>query len=105
MVRWNGIKWDQLETSETKEDGTFSYYESRTNGFSSFAIAGTETQESISDNEGISETGAIINSTKPAATIKSEEKTSFFLTNWYIIISVFFVIGLIIEMYLWMKKK
>jgi hypothetical protein len=105
MVRWGGSKWDPLETSEKNNDGKFTYYESKTNAFSSFAIIGIENKESTSQNAGISQNADILESTKPAAEMQTEEKTSFYFTNWFLIISVFFAIGLIIEMYLRMKKK
>jgi hypothetical protein len=43
--------------------------------------------------------------TEPSAVIQPEEKISEYLTNWFLLIGVFFAIGIIIEMYLWMKKK
>lgn len=38
IVRWNGNEWTKLETSETKNDSTYTFYEAKTEGFSSFAI-------------------------------------------------------------------
>jgi PGF-pre-PGF domain-containing protein len=38
MVRWNGNEWAKLETSELKKDDTHTFYEAKTEGFSSFAI-------------------------------------------------------------------
>jgi hypothetical protein len=99
MVRWDGGKWDPVETSEKTKDRTYIYFEAKSNSFSSFAITGIENNESITENT------VIMESTKPAATIEPEEKKSDFLTNWLLIIGVFFAIGLIIEMYLRMKKK
>jgi hypothetical protein len=96
MVRWNVSKWDPVETSEKTKDSTYIYFEAKSNSFSSFAITGIENKESIIENANI---------TKPIATIQPEEKISDFLTNWFLIIGVFFAIGLIIEMYLRMKKK
>lgn len=40
MTKWNGSKWNTLETRETNRDGTFTYYEANIYGFSSFAITG-----------------------------------------------------------------
>ncbi len=110
MVRWGGSKWDPLETSEKNNDGKFTYYESKTNAFSSFAITG-EKKGSVSENAGTSENAGlfenagIIESTKPAAAIQTEEKTSDFMTKWLLIIGGFFAIGLIIEVYIRMTKK
>jgi PGF-pre-PGF domain-containing protein len=98
MVRWDGSKWDQLETSEKTKDSTYIYFEAKTDSFSSFAITGI-------DKEYITENAVIIEPTEPAAAIQPDEKKYDFLTNWFLIIGVFFAIGLIIEMYLRMKKK
>jgi PGF-pre-PGF domain-containing protein len=38
MVRWNGKEWAKLDTSELKKDDTYTFYEAKTEGFSSFAI-------------------------------------------------------------------
>ena len=105
MIRWNGSTWDPLETLEINDDGKFTTYESKTIAFSSFAIAGIDTKESISENAGLSENTGILESTKPAAVIQTEEKTSDFMKKWFLIIGVFFAIGLIIEIYIKMKKK
>ncbi len=99
MVRWDGSKWDQLETSEKTKDSTYIYFEAKTNSFSSFAITGIEKKEYITEN------AVIIEPTKPAAKIQTEEKKSDYLMNWFILIGVFFAIGLIIEMYVRMKTK
>jgi PGF-pre-PGF domain-containing protein len=99
MVRWDGSKWDQLETSEKSKNSTYIYFEAKTDLFSSFAITGIEKKEYITENAIITEP------TKPTAAIQTEEKKSDFLTKWFIIIGVFFAIGLIIDMYLRMKKK
>jgi PGF-pre-PGF domain-containing protein len=38
MERWDGSKWAQIYTSETNSDATYTYYEAKTDSFSSFAI-------------------------------------------------------------------
>ncbi len=40
MLKWDGSKWVQLETAETKKDDTYTYLETKTDTFSVFAIAG-----------------------------------------------------------------
>ncbi|MFU8768038.1 MAG: PGF-pre-PGF domain-containing protein, partial [Candidatus Methanoperedens sp.] len=40
MVRWDGNGWITLETTEKSRDSTYTYYEAKTDSFSSFAIAG-----------------------------------------------------------------
>ncbi|MDO8724852.1 MAG: PGF-pre-PGF domain-containing protein, partial [Candidatus Methanoperedens sp.] len=102
MVRWDGSKWDQVETSEITKDSTYIYFEAKTNSFSSIAITGMENKEYVTETAYMREP---LESAKPAAAIQPEEKKSDFLTNWFIIIGVFFAIGLVIEMYLRAKKK
>jgi len=38
LLRWDGSKWNSLETVPTSRDETFVYYESKTRAFSPFAI-------------------------------------------------------------------
>ncbi len=38
MVKWDGGKWNALETMERQKDNTYTYFEAKTDGFSSFAI-------------------------------------------------------------------
>jgi len=40
MVKWDGNGWITLETTEKSRDSTYTYYEAKTDSFSSFAIAG-----------------------------------------------------------------
>lgn len=40
MMKWDGSKWNQLETTEKNKDNAFTYFETKTTGFSSFAITG-----------------------------------------------------------------
>jgi hypothetical protein len=104
MVRWDGSKWDPVETSEETKDITYTYFKAKTYSFSSFAITGMEPKESRTVTENTS-TLYPIEYTEPSAVIQPEEKRSEYLTNWFLLIGVFFAIGIIIEMYLWMKKK
>jgi PGF-pre-PGF domain-containing protein len=38
MVKWNGSAWMKLETSESAKDDTYTYFDAKTQTFSSFAI-------------------------------------------------------------------
>jgi len=38
MAKWDGGKWNVLETMEKNKDNTYTYFEAKTDGFSSFAI-------------------------------------------------------------------
>jgi iron complex transport system substrate-binding protein len=42
MVKWDGSKWVQLETTENTKDSAFTYYEVNIETFSSFAITGSK---------------------------------------------------------------
>jgi len=42
LMRWDGSKWNQLETAEKNKDASFTFYEAKTTGFSSFAITGVK---------------------------------------------------------------
>ncbi len=42
MVKWDGSKWVELETTEKTRDSTFTYYEVNIETFSSFAITGSK---------------------------------------------------------------
>jgi PGF-pre-PGF domain-containing protein len=42
MVKWDGSKWVQIETAEKTKDSTYTYYEAKTDSFSSFAITGAK---------------------------------------------------------------
>lgn len=42
MVRWDGSKWNALETAEKTKDNKYTYLEAKTNAFSPFAIIGFE---------------------------------------------------------------
>lgn len=39
MLRWDGSKWNTLETQVINKDGNFTYYQAKTNAFSPFAIS------------------------------------------------------------------
>ena len=40
LMRWDGSKWNPLETGEKGKDNTYTIFEAKTTGFSSFAITG-----------------------------------------------------------------
>ncbi len=40
LVKWDGSKWIDRETTEKSKDGSFTYFEAKTDSFSSFAITG-----------------------------------------------------------------
>lgn len=40
LVKWDGSKWVQIETTEKSKDSTYTYYEAKSDTFSEFAITG-----------------------------------------------------------------
>ncbi len=40
MVKWEGSKWVQINTSEINKNASYTYYEAKTDSFSAFAITG-----------------------------------------------------------------
>lgn len=63
MVKWDGEKWIELETTQKTTDSIYTYYESKTDTFSSFAIIGLK---DAAVPEIKSTTVSIINTTTPA---------------------------------------
>ena len=111
LVRWDGNKWRTLDTTEKTKDGSHTFFEANTDGFSAFAITGLEKKAPIPEKALIlnaTDTNSTIQpTTQPIMqpTIPSEGKIFGFLINWVLIIGVFFVIGVIIEIYIKMKNK
>lgn len=106
MVRWNGSYWNQLETSQTVEDSTYTYYEAKTYAFSPFAIKGISkaAMPSVTTQSGIAPTATATpadTGTPPGAGATPSEGTS--LMNWSILIVVFAVVGIIIAFHLMRK--
>ncbi len=46
MIRWDGSKWNVLETAEKTKDNKYTYFEAKTKAFSPFAITGLEEEGS-----------------------------------------------------------
>ncbi len=44
MIKWDGSKWIELETTKDDKDSSYTYYEARTNAFSTFAIAALKSE-------------------------------------------------------------
>lgn len=70
MMKWDGNTWLKLETSGNANDGTYTYYEAKTQTFSSFAIIGLkeEKSESVYNTVVVTETPANPTST-PTTTV------------------------------------
>ncbi|MCX9011814.1 MAG: PGF-pre-PGF domain-containing protein [Candidatus Methanoperedens sp.] len=68
MYRWDGSKWDQLETRVLAKDSTYTYYETKTYAFSSLAISGLKAQVTASPTPGGGTPGGTPISGTPEAT-------------------------------------
>ncbi len=101
LVRWNGTEWIKLETSKKAADSTFTYYQALTNSFSPFAITALKETPNLMEKTGDQEKPPVPmhNSEQP------EKVSSDFLSNWFLIIGVLLVIGIIIEIFIRMKKR
>ncbi|KCZ70629.1 hypothetical protein ANME2D_02650 [Candidatus Methanoperedens nitroreducens] len=60
LFRWDGSRWIQLETTEKSKDANHTYYEARTETFSSFAISGVKEDAATTATPGTTVTGAPI---------------------------------------------
>ncbi|MCX9083555.1 MAG: PGF-pre-PGF domain-containing protein [Candidatus Methanoperedens sp.] len=60
MERWDGSKWTPLETIEKSRDETYTFYESKTDTFSSFAITGSKPEAMPTVTSVITVTGTVI---------------------------------------------
>ncbi len=65
LMKWDGSKWNILETTEKTKDGTFTLFEAKTTGFSSFAITGLKATATTTATPAIGVTGT---PTKPGET-------------------------------------
>ncbi|VVB85419.1 Uncharacterised protein [uncultured archaeon] len=100
MVRWDGSKWNLLETPEKTKDDKYTYFEAKTNAFSPFAITGVEEAASSTIPQVIAQpgvTGAVIPNSTITGEAPSEGAPS---VNFAIIIAVFAMIGIVIAVHL-----
>ena len=67
MLRWDNTttKWNELPTTVTSRDDNYTYFESMTEGFSSFAISGI--RANVANDVG--DTGSISNNTQASNSI------------------------------------
>lgn len=62
LLKWQNNNWTSLETGEVNKDGTYTYFESRSSGLSSFAISAVKA-------------GAVPSETPPSPVATTPEKT------------------------------
>jgi PGF-pre-PGF domain-containing protein len=99
LLRWDGTEWATLETTRKIEDDVYTYFESNTNYFSPFAIAGLK-EEAQTVTPG--QTATMLPATPAATTVQSAE--SEFAINWGIII-VIIVIGMVVVFFVIKKPR
>ncbi|VVB84823.1 Uncharacterised protein [uncultured archaeon] len=49
MVKWDGSKWNPIETTELSKDASYTYFEAKTDSFSIWAIAGLKNEVSAAE--------------------------------------------------------
>ncbi|MBU4138994.1 MAG: PGF-pre-PGF domain-containing protein, partial [Euryarchaeota archaeon] len=97
MVRWDGSKWDQIETTVLRSDSTYTYYEAKTFAFSSFAITGLKDASTASLTPGGTQAGTPISGTPGAtpghvATPGTAPPTTLFIVGVLILIGIIAVV-------------
>ncbi|MFA4936216.1 MAG: PGF-pre-PGF domain-containing protein, partial [Candidatus Methanoperedens sp.] len=100
LVKWDGSQWVQLETSEKSKDASFTFFEAKTDSFSSFAIAGLKgvTVPTATPAAGVTETPAKPTGTAtPAPTPAPTEKASGF--------ELVLVVAALFSVYLFGRKR
>ena len=66
MVKWDGSKWVDIETSEIKKDDTYTFYEANTDSFGSFAITSMKAEDVPA--EVVEKTAVDLTSVTPSST-------------------------------------
>jgi PGF-pre-PGF domain-containing protein len=79
MLKWDGSKWMELDTTEKTKGASYTYYEAKTDTFSSFAISGlkNETLPAATSTAvpGINAKEPVITSLTPTTTIATATST------------------------------
>ncbi len=100
LLKWDGTKWIQLETSEISNDDTYTYYEAKTQTFSPYAISGMKGVIAPGTPGGTGTPGTPIATPIPTP---SEKPPAI---SWaYIIIILIVVIAIVAYLYTAGKKK
>lgn len=69
MLKWDGSKWIVLPTTEKSKDATHTYYEARTESFSSFAVSVVKEVAAITETPGVTVTGTPAITPKATTTV------------------------------------
>lgn len=84
LVKWDGSKWIDRETAEKSKDDSFTYFEAKTDSFSSFAItglkAGTSPTPTTTAVSGVTSTPLETNNIPTAAPTKKASGFGLVLT-------------------------
>ncbi|VVB91848.1 Periplasmic copper-binding protein (NosD) [uncultured archaeon] len=96
MLKWNGSKWTQLDTTLIKGDASYIYYEATTDTFSNFAISGVN-GASVPASSSVSQITPAATRTPEVTGTHSEEASPIRLA---LIIGVFALIAIIAFLYI-----
>ncbi|MFZ3059374.1 MAG: PGF-pre-PGF domain-containing protein [Candidatus Methanoperedens sp.] len=97
MVKWDGSKWIDRETTEKSKDGSFTYFETTTDSFSSFAITGQKA--------GVSPTAAATIKATPVTTEGMTATPTAAPTRKAEGFELVFAAGALCSMYLFSRKR
>ncbi|MCZ7398010.1 MAG: PGF-pre-PGF domain-containing protein, partial [Candidatus Methanoperedens sp.] len=103
MYRWDGIKWNELETRIISKGPTSTNFEAKTTEFSHFAISGIK-GAAIQTTPSITAPAPSGTPAGTAAVTETPGKAATSAINLFIIIGVFIVILAVIVLYFVRKK-
>lgn len=102
MMKWDGEKWLQLDTTEKSRNSTFTYFEAKTDSFSSFSITGLKGLVTpLQAIEAATPTPAIQAETTQAHVLEKEQDTLSILT----VVAVFLAAITIMLTAMYLKRK
>jgi len=104
ILRWSGGKWVQLETGEIKKDDTYTYFETKTEGFSHFAVSALK-GEAVPTATTTSTAGALPTSVQTAAAQAPGTTQEAEPLNLILIIGVLAVLVVVVAVYSFTRKK
>ncbi|VVB84135.1 Periplasmic copper-binding protein (NosD) [uncultured archaeon] len=104
ILRWVGGKWVQLDTGEINRDGTYTYFEAKTEGFSHFAVSGIKGDiEPVATTPSTSVTSPTsVQTTSAQSSGTAGENVS---TNFVWIIALMAVLVIVAAVYILARKK
>jgi S-layer protein (TIGR01567 family) len=100
LVKWDGSKWIQLETSEKGRDNVYAYFEAKTDSFSPFAMTGIKAVPSSAPPETTATQPEPVETPGVTATATTGEPLQI---NLALILGSFVLVAIIVVLYL--KRK